>query len=168
MGETISYMLKTSATQTLGAMASVLQKAADHATATEVDEAVFLQYRLAPDMFPMVRQIQIMTDTVARGGARLAGLEMPETPDTETSFAELIVRCNDRLAYVQGLDDAALNASETTVLEIPLGPMTVNWEGRQYLATFVLPNLHFHAAIAYGLLRAQGVTLGKRDFLMPG
>ena len=168
MGETISYMLKTSATQTLGAMASILQKGADHALAVEVDEAVYLNHRLAPDMFPLTRQIQIMTDTVACGGARLAGLEMPETPDTETSFAQLIARCHDRLAYVQGLDDAALNANERVELEIPLGPMTVNWEGRQYLTTFVLPNLHFHAATAYGLLRAQGVKIGKRDFLLPG
>lgn len=167
MSQTISYMLKTSATQTLGAMASVLQKGADHAAAAEVEESVFLNHRLAPDMFPLTRQVQIMTDTVARGGARLAGLEMPETPDTETSFAELIARCGDRLAYVQGLDDAALDANARVVLEIPLGPMTVNWEGRQYLATFVLPNLHFHAATAYGLLRGQGVVLGKRDFLMP-
>lgn len=167
MSETISYMLKTSATQTLGAMASILQKAADHAVAAEVDEAVYLNHRLAPDMFPLTRQIQIMTDTVARGGARLAGLEMPETPDTETSFAQLIARCHDRMAYVQDLDDAALDANERVTLEIPLGPMTVNWEGRQYLTTFVLPNLHFHAATAYGLLRAQGVKIGKRDFLMP-
>lgn len=167
MSETISYMLKSSATQTLGAMASILQKAADHASAVDVDEAVYLNHRLAPDMFPLTRQIQIMTDTVARGGARLAGLEMPETPDTETSFAELIARCHDRLAYIEGMDDTALDANERVELEIPLGPMTVNWEGRQYLTTFVLPNLHFHAATAYGLLRAQGVKIGKRDFLMP-
>jgi len=167
MSETISYMLKTSTTQTLGAMASILQKAADHAVKVEVDEAVYLNHRLAPDMFPLTRQIQIMTDSVARGGARLAGLEMPETPDTETSFAELIARCNDRLAYVQGLDDAALDANERVEMEIPLGPMTMNWEGRQYLTTFILPNLHFHAATAYGLLRAQGLSIGKRDFLMP-
>lgn len=167
MSDTISYMLKTSVTQTLGAMANILQQGADHAAAIDVEEAVLLNARLAPDMFPLKRQIQVMTDTVARGGARLAGKDMPVTPDTETSFAELIARCKDRLAYVQGLDDAALNASEKTVMEIPLGPMTVNWEGRQYLATFVLPNLHFHAATAYGLLRGQGVKIGKRDFLMP-
>ena len=167
MSETISYMLKSSVTQTLGAMASILQKAADHAAKVEVDEAVYLNHRLAPDMFPLTRQIQIMTDTCARGAARLAGLDMPETPDTETSFAELIARCHDRLAYVQGIDDAALNANERVELEIPLGPMTVNWEGRQYLTTFILPNLHFHAATAYGLLRAQGLEIGKRDFLMP-
>lgn len=167
MSDAISYMLKTSATQTLGAMASILRKAADHAVATEVDESVFLNHRLSPDMFPLTRQIQIMTDTVARGGARLAGLDMPSTPDTETSFAQLIARCHDRLAYVMDLDDAAIDANARVKLEIPLGPMTVNWEGRQYLATFVLPNLHFHAATAYGLLRAQGVKIGKRDFLMP-
>lgn len=167
MSDTISYMLKTSATQTLGAMASILQKGANHAATAEVDESVFLNHRLAPDMFPLTRQIQIMTDTVARGGARLAGLDMPSTPDTETSFAQLIARCHDRLAYVMGLDDAVMDANERVVLEIPLGPMTVNWEGRQYLATFVLPNLHFHAATAYGLLRAQGIKIGKRDFLMP-
>lgn len=167
MSDTISYMLKTSVSQTLGAMANVLQKAADHASAIEVEEAVFLNLRLAPDMFPFKRQIQIMTDAVARGGARLAGVEMPVTPDDEKSFAELIARCKDRLAYVQGLDDAALNANEKTMLEIPLGPTTVNWEGRQYLATFILPNLHFHAATAYGLLRGQGIKIGKRDFLLP-
>lgn len=167
MSSTISYMLKTSTAQSIGATASILKKAAEHAAKVDVDEAVYLNHRLAPDMFPLTRQIQIMTDSVARGGARLAGLEMPETPDTETSFAQLIARCHDRLEYVQGLDDAALDASETRVLEIPLGPMTVNWEGRQYLATFVLPNLHFHAATAYGLLRSQGLEIGKRDFLMP-
>ena len=66
----------------------------------------------------------------------------------------------------QGVDDDALNAGERTVMEIPLGQMTVNWEGRQYLSTFVIPNMHFHASIAFALLRHQGVEIGKRDFLM--
>ena len=68
---------------------------------------------------------------------------------------------------MQALDDAAINANERVTMEIPLGPMTVNWEGREYASLFILPNLHFHAATAYGLLRSQGVKLGKRDFLMP-
>ena len=167
MSDTLSFVLKTSANQTLGAMAGFLQKGAEHAVAIETEEEVLLGYRLAPDMFPLSRQIQIATAIVMRGAARLAGVEADELEDTETSFADLISRCHKANDYVQGLEDTAINANERVVMEIPLGPMTVNWEGRDYASLFVLPNLHFHAATAYGLLRSQGVKLGKRDFLMP-
>jgi len=166
MSDTMSYMLKMSTGQMMTAMAGTLTKSAAHAKAAEVEEAVFMGARLYPDMFPMSRQVQIACDVVTRGGARLAGLDLPDFPDTETSFAELIARTEKANAYVQGLSDDALQASEQTEMEIELGPMTVNWSGRQYLTTFILPNLHFHAATAYGLLRHQGVVLGKREFLM--
>jgi len=166
MSDAMSYMLKMSTGQMMTAMAGTLAKAAAHAKAAEIEESVFLGARLYPDMFPMSKQVQIACDVVTRGGARLAGLELPEYPDTETSFAELIARTETSNAFVQGLDDDALNASEHREMEIELGPMTVNWPGRQYLATFILPNLHFHAGTAYGLLRHQGVVLGKKEFLM--
>lgn len=166
-GDTLSYVLKMSANQTLGAMAGFLQKGADHAGASDVEESVLLGHRLAPDMFPLSRQIQIATAIAMRGASRLAGVEARELEDTETNFAELIARCHKANDYVQALDDAAINANERVTMEIPLGPMTVNWEGREYASLFILPNLHFHAATAYGLLRSQGVKLGKRDFLMP-
>ena len=166
MSDTISYMLKSASTQILGSTAGMLQKAAEHAKAIEVDEAVFLSARLYPDMLALTRQVQIASDTVARGGAWLCGLDMSSFPDTETTIAELIERTRTANAYVQGLDDGAMNANERVVMDIPLGPMTMKWEGRQYLSSFILPNLHFHASIAYALLRHQGVKLGKRDYLM--
>jgi hypothetical protein len=168
MSDTLSYVLKTSANFTLGAMASFLQKGADHAAAIEVEESVLLARRLAPDMFPLTRQVQIATSITIRGAARLAGVEPLELEDIETSFTELIKRCHTANDFVQGLDDTAINANGLTKMDIELGPMTVNWAGREYITLFTLPNLHFHAATAYGLLRNQGVPLGKRDFLMPG
>ena len=168
MSDTLSFILKTSANFTLGAMASFLQKGADHAAAREVEEGVLLACRLAPDMFPLTRQVQIATSITMRGAARLAGVDLLELEDTETGFAQLIARCHTANAFVQGLDDDAINANEMTKMDIELGPMTVNWAGREYITMFTLPNLHFHAATAYGLLRSQGVSLGKRDFLMPG
>lgn len=168
MSDTVSYILKSSANQTLGALASVLAKAKAHAETTKVDEANFISARLYPDMHALPKQVQIGCDITARGAARLAGLDMPSFPDTETTFDELIARCHTALDFVNGVDDAAIDANEKVVLQIPMGPDTMPMEGRQYLSSFILPNLHFHAAIAYGLLRHQGVVLGKRDFLVPG
>lgn len=165
MSEMIAYMMKSAAGQILPAMAGSLKKAKAYAAEREIEEHVLLSARLFPDMHPLLRQYQMAADTAARGVARLASLEMPSFPDTETSIDEITARLDATNAFVQGVDDAALNASAQQVLEIPLGPMTVNWEGRQYLSTFVLPNLHFHASIAFALLRHQGVSIGKRDFL---
>ncbi|MEZ5954497.1 MAG: DUF1993 domain-containing protein [Hyphomonas sp.] len=167
MSDTVSFILKSSTTQTIGVLKSILAKLAAHAAATSVEEAVFLSARLYPDMLPLTRQVQIACDTVARGAARLAGLDMPSFPDTETTTAELIARCDKTLAYVADVSDAAIDANERVTLQIPIGQATMPMEGRQYLSGFILPNLHFHATIAYGLMRSQGVALGKRDFLVP-
>ncbi len=165
MSELMSYMMKSSAGQILPAMAGTLMKAKTYAAEREIEESVLLAARLFPDMHPLLRQYQMAADTAARGAARLAGMEMPSFPDTERTIDELIARLEATNAFVQSVDDAAMDANAMQVLEIPLGPMTVNWEGRQYLSTFVLPNLHFHASIAFSLLRHQGVSIGKRDFL---
>ena len=167
MSNTVSDILKSSTAQTLGALRSILGKAADHAGARKIDESVLLSARLYPDMHPATRQVQIACDTVARGAARLAGIDMPSFPDTETTIAELIDRCTRAIDYVNSVDDAKMDANTLVTLQIPLGPNTVPMEGRQYLSSFVLPNLHFHAAICYGLLRMQGLEIGKRDFLVP-
>lgn len=168
MSDTVSSILKSSAGQTLGAMASFLAKGKAHAEAAGVDGANFLAARLYPDMHPLTRQVQIACDVAARGAARLSGADIPSFPDTETSFDELIARCKAALAYVEGADSAAMDANERVTLQIPMGENTMPMEGRQFLSGFVLPNMHFHAAIAYALLRHQGVTIGKRDFLVPG
>lgn len=168
MSDTISYMLKASTGQSLGALASILGKAKAHAGEMGVEESVFLNARLFPDMFPLLRQVQIATDITKRGGERLAGLEPASTPDDETNFDELIARCAAANEAIQRFDDDALNANENVTLQIPIGEQTMPMEGRFFLSNFILPNLHFHTATAYNLLRMQGVVLGKRDFLMPG
>ena len=165
MSDLMSYMMKSSAGQILPAMAGTLKKAKAYAAEREIEESVLLSARLFPDMHPLLRQYQMAADTVVRGAARLGGMEMPSFPDSEGNIDELIARLEAANAFVQSVDDAAIDANAMQVLEIPLGPMTVNWEGRQYLSTFVLPNLHFHASIAFSLLRHQGVSIGKRDFL---
>lgn len=167
MSFTIAYMLKNSAQQTLGALKGVLAKGEAHARALKVEDSVLLAHRLSPDMMALPRQVQVACDTAARGAARLAGRELPSFPDTEQTFAELIARCDTALSYIDSVPDEEINATTTTVLDIPIGQMTIPMEGRAYLQGFVLTNLHFHAAIAYGLLRAQGVQIGKRDFLVP-
>jgi len=168
MTDTLSYVLKTSVNQILGSTRSTLKKGEEHARALGVDDSVMLAARLYPDMLPLSRQVQIACDNAARGAARLAGLDMPSFPDTETTFPELMARCEATMAFVNSTDDARINANELETLQIPLGPQTVPMQGRQYLTSFVLANMLFHATMAYGLLRQQGVVLGKRDFLVAG
>jgi hypothetical protein len=166
MGDTISFILKSATGQILPAMASTLKKGQAYAIDKGIEESVLLSARLYPDMLPLLNQYQMAAETPARAAARIAGLEMPSYPDTESSVEDLLERLETCNQFVQTIDDEDLDANERTVMEIPLGQMTVNWEGRQYLSTFVIPNMHFHAAIAFALLRHQGVEIGKRDFLM--
>jgi uncharacterized protein len=168
MTTTVSYLLKSSAAQSLGALKGLLTKGAAYAGATKCDEAAILAQRLYPDMFALPRQVQIACDTAARGAARLAELDMPSFPDTEQTFAELIARCDRALAYINSIDDAKIDATSKKTMQIPMGQATMPMTGEQYLQSFILPNLHFHAAIAYALLRTQGVQIGKRDYLIPG
>ncbi|MDP3739843.1 MAG: DUF1993 domain-containing protein [Hyphomonadaceae bacterium] len=164
----ISALLKGSTAQTLGALGNILKKGADHAAAAKLPEEVFLNFRLFPDMFPLTRQVQITTDQVTRGAARLAGVDLPAFPDVETTFAQLIERTQKANAYVQNASSEAMDKRADTTINIPIGggqemPMTCT----VYLSSFVFPNFYFHAATAYNILRHNGVALGKRDFLRP-
>jgi hypothetical protein len=164
----ISMLIKSASTQTLGALGGILSKGADHAATHKLPEEVFLNFRLFPDMFPLTRQVQIATDQLTRGAARLAGMDLPAFPDVETSFAQLIERTVKANAYVQNASAEAMDNRSGTTINIPVGggqemPMTC----LQYLTSFVFPNLYFHSATAYNILRHNGVTLGKRDFLRP-
>lgn len=164
---TVSHILKASTNQMLGALKGILTKGEAYARKLNVEDKVILAHRLYPDMFDLTRQVQIACDTVARGAARLAGLDMPEFPDTEQSFADLIARCEKAIAYVNSVDDAKIDANANVTLQIPMGANTMPMEGKAYLSGFILTNLHFHAAIAYALLRQQGLAIGKRDYLVP-
>ena len=168
MSDAISYTLKTSATQILGSLAHCLRKAETHAKGAGIEELNYLNARLYPDMFEMKRQVYIATDIVRRGAHRLTGSEPQAVEDDEETFSALAARCDTALADVMQQDDAALNAgpdSEIT-MEIPSGELKMS--KREFLQTFVLSNLFFHATTAYALLRSQGVPLGKMDFLAAG
>jgi hypothetical protein len=168
MSLSLARTLKSVSGQTLGCLANVLRKGADHAAMLKVDEAVMLGLRLYPDMFPLSRQVQIACDQAARGAARLAGTPLPSFPDVETSFEQLIERCRKADAFCQAADDAAIDARAHVEITIPTGggaETTLRCD--VFLTGFLLPNLYFHAATAYALLRHNGVPLGKRDFLQP-
>ncbi len=161
-------VLKSSSGQMLGALGGILKKGADHATALKIPESVLLDFRLFPDMFPLARQVQIACDQVTRGAARLAGQELPSFPDVETSFAQLIERTQKANAYCLALPDATINNRTDTDITFPIGggaEMTLT--AGMFLQSYILPNLYFHAATAYNILRNNGVPLGKRDFLRP-
>lgn len=169
MPVTTSIVLKGASAQMLGCLASILKKGADHAAHTKIPEEVFLNARLFPDMFPLSRQVQIAADQIARGTARLAGLDIPSTPDTETSFAQLIERVRKADAYCQAASSDAIDQRTETVISVPVGAgQEMQLTCGQFLLGMTLPNLYFHAATAYDILRHNGVALGKRDFLRPG
>lgn len=139
----------------------------DKALAEGKDEAALIGARLAPDMLPFSAQIQLTSDTAKNAVARLTGVPAPVMPDTETSFAELKDRCARTIAYIEGVEPAAFAGAEDreVVLKFPNG-MGYRFTGADYLTGFVLPNFYFHVTTAYALLRANGVTIGKPDYLM--
>ena len=149
----------------LNALIGVLDKAAAHAAAKKVDPAVLLGWRLAPDMFALTRQVQIVTDQAKNGLSRLAGVEPPKYEDTETSIEALKARLTKTLAYIKTLDAKAIDGSADRDITFPLGPKQARMKGADYLNHLVLPNFYFHMSAAYGIVRAFGADIGKRDFL---
>lgn len=146
-------------------LAAILAKASAHAEAKGIDQAVLLQARLYPDMFPLVRQVQIATDVARRGLARLAGVESTAMEDNEASFDDLIGRIESTLASLAALSSDQIDGTETKPIELPIRGETLHFSGQSFLLFFVLPNVYFHVTTAYDILRHNGVELGKRDFL---
>ena len=137
----------------------------DKALAQGFDEAKLLEARLAPDMRPFPNQIQLASDSAKGAVARLTGIDNPSMADTETSFAELKARIDATLAFIKSVDASAFEGGEdrNVVLKFPGGEQ--HFKGGAYLTGFALPNFFFHVAMAYALLRAAGVEIGKRDYL---
>jgi hypothetical protein len=153
-------------TRTLANLAALLAKGQADAEARGIDPAVLLQSRLYPDMFPLVRQVQIASDIARRGVARLAGSEAPAIEDTEASFPELIARLEQAIAYIRSVPEEQLIGSQEREVTVPIGRrQTITMKGWPFLSSFVLPNVYFHVTTAYNILRHNGVGLGKRDFL---
>jgi len=143
----------------------ILKKGEAFATAKKIEPSVLINARLAPDMFPLSRQVQIATDVVKGGAARLAGVEIPSYADTESSFAELYERINKTITFLNGFKPAQIDGSEDKAISLKVGGNDLAFTGQQYLLHFVLPNLFFHITTAYAILRHNGVDVGKKDFL---
>ena len=149
----------------LGSLSAILAKAAAHAASRKIDAGVLVGARLFPDMFPLVRQIQIATDQAKGCAARLAGIEIPKFADTEASFEELQERIARTMAFLDSVGRAQIEGSEGRSIELQLHERTLKFEGFEYLVTWVFPNFYFHVTTAYNILRHNGVEIGKRDFL---
>lgn len=148
----------------LGNLKTILQKAAAHAEAKKIDPNALLQSRLFPDMFPLVRQVQVASDS-AKGAARLAGVEIPVFEDTETTFDQLQARLDKTITFLNTLKPAQFEGAEDRKIEVKFPGITLNFTGLSFLNTFVLPNFYFHVTTVYAILRHNGVELGKGDFL---
>jgi len=151
--------------RTLTAMLVWLDKAQGHAEARKFDPANYLGLRLAPDMLPLTRQVQIASDGVKGCVARLAGLDVPQWDDSETTFDDLRVRIQKTLDFVQSVPAAQIDGTEDRSVVLKMRSGELAFSGQSYLLTFVLPNFYFHATALYALLRHAGVPLGKMDFL---
>lgn len=147
-------------------LSALLDKGAAHATAKKFDPAVLVNARLAPDMHPLSRQVQIACDVAKNGCSRLAGVEPPRIEDTEQTLDELKARIARTVELVKALPLDSFEGAEDRDLRVPMGPERVlEIKGLAFLQGFLLPNLYFHVTTAYAILRHNGVEIGKRDYL---
>jgi len=149
----------------LNNLKKILQKASQHCAERKYDPAALLSDRLFPDMFPLLRQVQTVCDGAKGAAARLAGVEIPKHPDDETSFEDLVARIDKTIAFIESLDAQAFEGSAERQIVLQFGSWRREFNGVDYLRTWAFPNFYFHVTTAYGLLRHNGVSLGKMDFL---
>jgi hypothetical protein len=152
--------------QMLTAVKTNLATTAAEVAAKSMDPDAFLQARLFPDMLPLLKQVQIACDFARGVSARLAGVEVPAHESTETSFADLDALLAMTLAFVEGLDAAKFDGSETREIVLRPGtPKEKKLAGQAYLSTYGLPQFFFHVTTTYALLRHNGVAIGKKDYM---
>ena len=144
---------------------AILVKAEAHAAAKKIDPAVLLNSRLFPDMFALMRQIQIATDHAKGAVARLAGVEVPKFEDTEQSFEDIRARLAKTIAFVESFKAAQIDGSEDKTISLKVGGQERSFDGMNYLVGFAMPNFYFHLVTAYNILRHNGVEIGKRDYM---
>ena len=152
-------------TRGLHNLSALLDKGRANAEQRKIDLAVLVNARLAPDMHPLSRQVQITSDTVKNGAGRLAGVELPSYPDTEATFEELRARIDKTVAFLGGIGQAQLDGSETRQVVLKFPGREMQFTGADYLTMFVLPNFYFHLTTAFAILRHNGVPIGKMDFM---
>jgi len=153
---------------TLGNLALILEKAGANAAQRKFDTGVLLGARLAPDMLPLTRQVQIASDIAKNSVARLAGQEPPRFEDNESSIEQLRARIARTIDFLKSVPASALEGSETRTVKVPLAERTLEFTGVDFLQRWAIPNVFFHVVTAYDILRHNGVDLGKRDYLAGG
>jgi hypothetical protein len=148
----------------LSVLSSLVEKAEAFSTEKKIDPSVLFNARLAPDMLPFSAQIQRVSDTAKNMIGRLAPIESPKFPDEEASFAELHERIAKTVAFLKSVDADAINGTEEKEVTLNFG-QKMTFSGQDYVLKFVLPNFYFHIMAAYAILRHNGVSVGKLDYL---
>lgn len=152
-------------TKHLEALDALLDKAQAHVEAKKIDPDAFLNARLFPDMYTFKKQVQSACDFAKLSVGRLAGLTPPVHDDSEKTFAELKTRIAETLAVLAQAKPEPMEAAADREITIKAGPRELKFSGQEYLLQFALPNFYFHCATAYGILRHNGLEIGKRDFM---
>jgi hypothetical protein len=162
---TIYDQLVTAFSRNLSSLDKVLSKAEANAAERKIDLEVLVNARLAPDMLPLARQIQIMTDQAKGGASRLAGRESPKWADDEKTFADLHARIAKTIAHLKTFKPEDFEGFEKRTIELKFPNASFSFAGQDYFLNFVVPNFYFHYTTAYAILRHNGVPIGKSDFL---
>jgi hypothetical protein len=149
----------------LGNVRSLLEKGAAYAEAKKFDAAVLVQSRLAPDMFPLSRQVQIAADMAKGCAARLAGVDIPKYEDTEATIPDLLARIDKTVAFLKTFKPAQIDGTEDKTISLQMRTGPREFKGQPYLLFFVMPNFYFHCTTVYALLRHNGLEIGKPDFI---
>jgi len=153
-------------TQMLGGLQAVLGKAEAHVAAKKLDPNALLQARLYPDMFPLLRQVQVASDFAKSVSARLADVEVPKLEDKEQTFADLQARLTTVMTFLQSLESAKFEGADTREIVTQAGtPKEKRFTGSSYLLNYGLPHFFFHTTTAYAILRHSGVEVGKKDYI---
>jgi len=152
-------------TKMLTNLSNILKKGEEFASAQNLDSKALVEGQLAPDMFPLTKQVQIACDQVKNGMARIAGVEPPKFEDDEASFADLQERIAKTIAFANSLKPAQIDGTEAKEIKFSIKEWNFEFVGEQYLLTWIIPNFYFHVTTAYDILRHKGVEVGKADYL---
>lgn len=152
-------------THMLGNLKTLLEKAQAFESAKNIHFATLPNMRLAPDMLPLTKQVQIACDNAKGCAARLAGVEIPAFADTEATLSDLVARVEKTLVFLATFTPAQFEGCEAKAITLKAGPRELSFTGEQYQLYFAAPNIYFHITTAYNILRHAGVDIGKRDFL---
>lgn len=152
--------------QMLNSVSAILAKADQHAAAKNIEPNVLLQARLYPDMYPLIRQVQIATDFSRGVSARLAGVDVPQYDNKEQTFADLQAHLGKTLAFIEGFTPAQIDGNEEhEIIIYPGTPKEKKFTGQSYLLNYGLPHFFFHVTTTYAILRHNGVEVAKRNYM---